>query len=209
MDNPKGPDPNLLRRPPVRSRLGQQNLGGPPRKVRPRDAPPFALLRLRQRTNGILPPLLAHPKLLLLRLSGIGGVRPLRRHLRQRHDPIDQSVHHLEPRRRPGVDRRETTDVPGPHRGLRNGISVVGKDDVADFENLEPVREGRALVVLQSLEQPGQQGGAHHLIFHVGGIQQRYGGGDVPPEGGEIVPNRAQSVRQHLRVSRPSDLVPQ
>lgn len=101
------------------------------------------------------------------------------------HHAIDEAVYDLEASAQPPVDGAQVPLVSGP-----NVRGVVLKDHVADLEKLNTcrhlggswIRSGgcggctvllrHGLVVVQGLEEPRQEGRAHHLVLLVRRVQQ-------------------------------------
>mmetsp|Transcript_24153 Transcript_24153/g.54896 ORF Transcript_24153/g.54896 Transcript_24153/m.54896 type:complete len:240 (+) Transcript_24153:85-804(+) len=186
-------------------RIGQHHHRPPSRKVRSAVGPPLPL-RLGLLDN-VGPPLPGHPKLPLF-VVGRGHVLLLRPHLAQGHDAVHQPVHDLEPRRGSGVHRADPPDVSGSDDGVADHVLVVAQDHVGDLEELHAVGEGGGAVVLEGLQEAGEEGGADHLVFYVGGVGEGDGvGADGAEEGGVIVRQGGEAVREDLGVAGARDLV--
>jgi len=62
--------------------------------------------------------------------------------------------------------------------------------------------------VLEGLQEAGEEGGADHLVFYVGGVGEGDGvGADGAEEGGVIVRQGGEAVREDLGVAGARDLV--
>ena len=199
MEDAKGTDPHPL---PPGGGAGQQNLGGAAGEVGAGIVVPTLQL-----ADGVVPALPGDAELLLVALGRVGHVLLLGGHLGEGEDAVDEAMDDLEARRRPGVDGAQPALVAGADDGAGDGVPIVGQDDVADFKDFEPRRERGTLVVLEGLEEAGEEGGADHLVLDVGGVGQADGGGNLPAQGREVVPDRAKAVGEDLGVPRAADLV--
>mmetsp|Transcript_13657 Transcript_13657/g.29547 ORF Transcript_13657/g.29547 Transcript_13657/m.29547 type:complete len:379 (+) Transcript_13657:308-1444(+) len=182
-------------------RTHQYDFRRPPWEVRPT----YIACPLFQFPNGIVPPLLT----MHLHVGSSTGCNILLcgGHLAKAHDPIDQAMNDFESARRTRVRRTHPPRISRPHDRLRNNILVVGKDHVANLEQLEPPRERRGFVVLQTLQQSRKKRCAHHLVLDVGGIAQAHRRGDGSSQCREVIVGAAQSVGEDLDVARPANLL--
>mmetsp|Transcript_6196 Transcript_6196/g.12800 ORF Transcript_6196/g.12800 Transcript_6196/m.12800 type:complete len:214 (-) Transcript_6196:1265-1906(-) len=209
MQNTKGSDFDLL----FAARLGQQDLRGTTRKVHFRFV---GIPLVVQGSNRVKPSLSTDTVLLFVSgsrgfLSGRGNVRGLRAHLDQGHDAIDQPVDDFKPTGGPRIGGRQLANVAGTDHRVRDDVFAVNDDGIADFKQLEAVGKGGGFVVLKGLEDSRQQRGANHLVFNVGGIRQGHSQifSNRALQGGKVVVDAAQTVRQDLGVSGATDFFSQ
>jgi len=93
--------------------------------------------------------------------------------------------------------------VAGAHIG-----GVILEDHITDFEELDAVFLGHALVVVQALQNPRHQGGAHHFIGLVGRVKELHRRVVVwAPQVGEVLASHAQTVGEHLNVAGAGNLL--
>ena len=199
MEDAKGTDPDPLS---TGGGAGEENLGGTAGEVGA-----GIVVALLQLADGVVPPLPGDAELLLVSLGRVGHVLLLGGHLGEGEDAVDEAVDGLEARGRSGVDGTETTLVARTDDGAGDGVPIVGEDDVADFEDFESRRERRRLVVLEGLEEAGEEGGPDHLVLDVGGVGKADGGGHLLAQGREVVSDGAKSMGEDLGVSRPANLI--
>ena len=199
MEDAKGTDPDPL---PTGGGAGEQNLGGTAGEVGA-----GIVVALLQLADGVVPPLPGDAELLLVALGRVGHVLLLGGHLGEGEDAVDEAVDDLEARGRSGVDGAQPTFVAGADDGAGDGVPIVGEDDVADFKDFESRRERCRLVVLEGLEESGEEGGPDHLVLDVGRVGQADGGGHLLAQGREVVSDGAKSMGEDLGVSRPANLI--